>query len=171
MRYRSLALAVATLSSTHLATAADAQSVYVAPGGVYVASGPVYVTPAPNYAPTPYVTPAPTNGVPYDPAYAVPPYVTPGPAYVAPAPAYAAPPAYAPPPPAYVTPAPAPAYVAPSAYPAPGYVEPAYVVRERRVAPLAAYAAEIPRPSVAVPYRNGGRCVFRSGYGRWEYCD
>src|SRR5205823_14217877 len=27
---------------------ADAQSVYVAPGGVYVGSGPVYVIPAPN---------------------------------------------------------------------------------------------------------------------------
>ena len=49
MRYRSFAFAVATLSSTHVATVADAQSVYVAPGGVYVAGGPVYVTPAPSF--------------------------------------------------------------------------------------------------------------------------
>jgi hypothetical protein len=130
MRHRSLALAVATLASSHVATAADAQSVYVAPG----------------------------NG------YAVPPYVAPAPGYVAPS-------AYVAPAPAY----PAPAYVAPvPAYAAPGYVEgePGYVVRERRVAPLAAYAAELPpRPPAAVPYRYGGRCVFRSGYGRWEYCD
>jgi hypothetical protein len=58
----------------HVASA-DAQSVYVAPGGVYVANGPVYVTPAPNIGPGPYV--APTNGY-YGP-----------PAVVAPAPAVA----------------------------------------------------------------------------------
>src|SRR6266849_8529991 len=54
MSYRPLALAVAVaaLSSMHIASAA-AQSVYVAPGGVYIGAGagPVYVTP-----------PAPTNG-------------------------------------------------------------------------------------------------------------
>ncbi len=47
MSYRSLALAVAAFSSMHVASA-DAQSVYVAPGGVYVGGGPVYVIPAPN---------------------------------------------------------------------------------------------------------------------------
>jgi hypothetical protein len=71
MSYRSLALAVAAFSSMHVASA-DAQSVYVAPGGVYVASGPVYVIPTNGAAP--YV--APTNGYEYGP-----------PAVVAPAPA------------------------------------------------------------------------------------
>jgi hypothetical protein len=172
MRYRSLAFAVATLSSTQFATVADAQSVYVAPGGIYVASGPVYVTPAPSYGAPPYAAPAPTYGAPPyatpGPAYAVPPYVAPAPgyaspAYLAPAPAYAAP--------AYV--APAPAYAAPVYVERePAYREPAYVVRERRGPPLSAYAAELPpRPPVAVPYNNGGRCVVRSHYGHWEYCD
>ena len=48
MSYRSLALAVVTLASMD-AVSADAQSVYVAPGGVYIAGGPVYVTPAPSF--------------------------------------------------------------------------------------------------------------------------
>jgi len=76
--FRSLALAIAVLSSAHI-THAAAQSVYVAPGGVYIGGGPVYVTPAPNNgngtyveptyygygvpAPGPYV--APTVGPPY----------------------------------------------------------------------------------------------------------
>lgn len=77
MSYRSLALAVATLASMHVASA-DAQSVYVAPGGVYVAGGPVYVIPAPNNGVAPYV--APTNGYGYGP-----------PAIVAPAPPVVAP--------------------------------------------------------------------------------
>jgi hypothetical protein len=47
MNYRSLALAIAALSSSHITTA-DAQSVYVAPGGVYIGGGPVYVVPAPS---------------------------------------------------------------------------------------------------------------------------
>ena len=47
MNYRSLALAIAALSSTHITTAAG-QSVYVAPGGVYIGGGPVYVIPAPS---------------------------------------------------------------------------------------------------------------------------
>ncbi len=55
MRYRSLALAVAAFSSLHVASA-DAQSVYVAPGGVYIGAGPVYVIPAPNNGAAPYVT-------------------------------------------------------------------------------------------------------------------
>ena len=42
MSFRSLALLVAAFSSMHVASA-DAQSVYVAPGGVYVGGGPVYV--------------------------------------------------------------------------------------------------------------------------------
>ena len=53
MSYRSLAFAITAFSSVTLA-AADAQSVYVAPGGVYIGAGPVYVIPAPNNA-APYV--------------------------------------------------------------------------------------------------------------------
>ena len=82
MSYRSLALAVAALSLMHVASA-DAQSVYVAPGGVYVGGGPVYVIPAPNNGAAPYVAPpyvAPTYGYEYGP-----------PAVVAPAPALVAP--------------------------------------------------------------------------------
>jgi hypothetical protein len=59
MSYRSLALAVAAFSSIQVASA-DAQSVYVAPGGVYIGGGPVYVIPAPNNGAAPYV--APTYG-------------------------------------------------------------------------------------------------------------
>ena len=81
MSYRSLVLAVAALSSMHV-TNADAQSVYVAPGGVYVGSGPVYVIPAPNNVAPPYV--APTYG--YE--YGAPPVVAPGPAVVAPTTVY-----------------------------------------------------------------------------------
>jgi hypothetical protein len=77
MSYRSLALAVAAFSSIQVASA-DAQSVYVAPGGVYIGGGPVYVIPAPNNGAAPYV--APTYGYEYGP-----------PAVVAPAPAVVAP--------------------------------------------------------------------------------
>ena len=35
LNYRSLALAIAALSAAHI-TPADAQSVYVAPGGIYI---------------------------------------------------------------------------------------------------------------------------------------
>ena len=66
MSYQSLALAVAVFSSMHVASA-DAQSVYVAPGGVYVGSGPVYVIPPPTNGAAPHV--APTNG--YDGAQQV----------------------------------------------------------------------------------------------------
>src|SRR5262245_4500214 len=77
MSYRSLALAVAALSSIPIASA-EAQSVYVAPGGVYVANGPVYVTPAPNLPPpAPYV--APSAGY-----YGPPAVVAPAPPVVAP---------------------------------------------------------------------------------------
>ena len=81
MSYRSLVLAVAALASMHV-TNADAQSVYVAPGGVYVGSGPVYVIPAPNNGAPPYV--APTYGYEYGP----PAVVAPGPAVVAPTTVY-----------------------------------------------------------------------------------
>jgi hypothetical protein len=139
MRYRSVAMSVAVLALAPIAVA-DAQSVYVAPGGVYVASGNVYVTPAPG----PYGAPVP--GV-ADPTSAYPP-----PPYGAPATVYAAPPAV------YGEPAP-PAYGAPlSAYgavPGRAYVvrEPGYGVRHRALAPTEAYATELPpRPPAPVPY-------------------
>ena len=78
MSYRSIALAVAAFSSMHIANA-NAQSVYVAPGGVYIGGGPVYVTPAP----APYA--APTYGYGYGP----PAVVAPAPAIVAPTALYA----------------------------------------------------------------------------------
>jgi hypothetical protein len=81
MGRRSLLLALATLSSVHVADA-NAQSVYVAPGGVYIGGGPVYVTPAPSYNPTPYA--APTYGYGYGPPAAV----APAPPIVAPTTAY-----------------------------------------------------------------------------------
>lgn len=85
MSNRSLALAMATLASMCIGNA-EAQSVYVAPGGVYIAGGPVYVVPAPNGA-APYV--APTNGYGYGPpaVIAPPPAVDPT-AYYAPAAGY-----------------------------------------------------------------------------------
>lgn len=70
MNYRSLALAIASLSFAQIATA-DAQSVYVAPGGVYIGGGPVYVLPGNGnggyveptlgggvLGPTPYLAPS-----------------------------------------------------------------------------------------------------------------
>ena len=80
MGHRSLVLAIAAFSSIHVA-GADAQSVYVAPGGVYIGGGPVYVTPAP----APYAAPA------YGYGYGPPAAVAPAPAIVAPAPAIVAP--------------------------------------------------------------------------------
>jgi len=57
LNYRSLALAIAALSSPQIMPAA-AQVIYVAPGGVYVGSGPVYVIPAP-----------PNGALPFGPTY------------------------------------------------------------------------------------------------------
>ena len=56
MNNRSIALAIAALSTAQITTA-DAQSVYVAPGGVYIASGNVYVIPAPGNGNGSYVEP------------------------------------------------------------------------------------------------------------------
>ena len=84
MSNRSLALAVATLVSMYIGSA-EAQSVYVAPGGVYIAGGPVYVIPGPNNGVAPYV--APTNGYGY--GYGPPAMVMPPPPVVAPTAYYA----------------------------------------------------------------------------------
>jgi len=144
-----MVLAVAALSSVQ-ASAADLQSVFVAPGGVFIASRHVYVAPGVGNGHPPYVEPGP--------AYA-PGYVTPGPAF---APGYVTPgPVYAP---GYVTPRPA--------YPAPAYYgagsvyapPPAYIEREAAyVSPSAAQFA--PRPPAALRYNGGGRCVV-DAYGR-----
>ena len=77
MSVRSLAIAVAAIPLMHIASA-NAQPVYVAPGGVYIGGGPVYVIPAPNNGP---------------PAFLAPPYGGP-PAAVAPAPPIVAPTVY-----------------------------------------------------------------------------
>ena len=68
MSNRSLGLAIALLSSIQV-TNADAQSVYVAPGGIYIGAGPVYVTPAPSeggygYGPPAIVAPPPVVAAP-----------------------------------------------------------------------------------------------------------
>jgi len=152
MMYRSLALAA--LLSAHVSTA-DAQSVYVAPGGIYVASARVYVRPDPYAAPA-YVAPGP--------AYGPPAYVTPGsaygaPAYVEPGPAYGGT-AYGPTGPVYAAP--------------PVYIEraPVYVARERTFAAPLIYAEQFaPRPPAAVPYDGRDRCVVILGHGRRAYCD
>ena len=56
MNYRLIALAISALSTAHITTA-NAQSVYVAPGGVYIGGGPVYVIPAPSNGNGNYVEP------------------------------------------------------------------------------------------------------------------
>ena len=107
MNYRSLALAIAALSSAHITTAA-AQSVYVAPGGVYIGSGPVYVIPAPSNGNGTYVEPTYGYGcgVPEPTPYLAPTVVAPTSRYVAAAAAYGLNGygyGYGPPPPAYYT--------------------------------------------------------------------
>ena len=147
MSFRSLALAVAAFSSMQVASA-DAQPVYVAPGGVYVGGGPVYVIPAPNNELGPYA--APTYGYEYGP----PAVVTPPPAVVAPTTVYGPNGGYYAPP-AVVAPGPV---VAPTTVYGPngGYYG----------APLSAYAAELPpRPRVAVPYSGNRGCASRYGHG------
>jgi hypothetical protein len=144
MRYRSLALAIAAFSSMHVASA-DAQSVYVAPGGVYIGAGPVYVIPAPNNGAAPYVTPS------Y--GYGPPTVVAPPPAVVAPTAVYG----------------PNGGYYNGGYYNG-GYYNGGYNGGYYE-APLSAYAAEVPpRPPAVVPYYGGRRCVDRfNGYGqRWS---
>ncbi len=89
MNNRSIALAIAALSAAHITTA-DAQSVYVAPGGVYIAGGPVYVIPAPSNGNGNYVEPIYDHGNGYDygngglepSPYSAPVVVAPGAGYV-----------------------------------------------------------------------------------------
>jgi hypothetical protein len=90
MGHRSLLLAIAAFSSIQVADA-NAQSVYVAPGGVYIGGGPVYVTPAPSNGPAPYAAPS------YGYGYAPPAVAVPAPAIVAPTTAYDATGYYPPP--------------------------------------------------------------------------
>ena len=156
MNYRSLALAIAALSSAHITTAA-AQSVYVAPGGVYIGGGPVYVIPAPSNGNGTYVEPTAYGyGVPEP--YLEPTVVAPGVGYVA-APyglngngygngygydnGYGYRNGYGPPPPAYYNGDP---------------VLSAYG-RARLSYPAL-------RPPAAIPYNGNGRCIAgRRGYG------
>lgn len=145
MNYRSLAFAIVAFSSMHVASA-DAQSVYVAPGGVYVGSGPVYVIPAPNNGAAPYA--APTYGYDYGP-----------PAVVAPVP----------PPPAVVAPT---TFYGPNGGYNGGYYNGGYYNGGYYGPPLSVYAAEpAPRPPGPVPYYGRGRCGGPYGYGhRGQYC-
>ena len=129
MNIRSLALAIAALSSAHITTAA-AQSVYVAPGGVYIGGGPVYVTPAPSNGT--YVEPTYGYGVPAPAPYVAPTVVAPyglnGNGYGNGN--------YGPPPPAYYNGDPV-----LSAY---GWGRLSHPVR---------------RPPLAIPYNGNGRCI------------
>jgi hypothetical protein len=151
MNYRSLALAIATLPSAHITTAA-AQSVYVAPGGVYIGGGPVYVIPAPSNGNGTYVEP--TNGygygVPGPTPYLAPTVVAPGAAYLAAAPygldgngyGYDNGNGYGPPPPAYYN------------------GDPVLSAYGR-----ARVSGPAPRPPAAIPHNGTGRCIAGRGYG------
>jgi hypothetical protein len=137
MKYRSLAFTVAAFSSLHVASA-DAQSVYVAPGGVYVGAGPVYVIPAATNGAAPCV--APTNGYECGP----PVVVAPPPAVVAPTAVYSPNGAY---------------YGEPNGayYGGPNGAYYGASIRAHHGVPVVAYASErVPRPFVGVPY---GRAV------------
>jgi hypothetical protein len=145
MNYRSVALAIAALSSAHITTAA-AQSVYVAPGGVYIGGGPVYVIPAPSNGNGTYVEPTAYGyGVPEPTPYLAPTVVAPGAGYVVAAPyglngnGYGNGYGYGPPPPAYYNGDPV----------------------------LSAFARllPIPRPPAVIPYNGNGRCIAGRGYG------
>jgi hypothetical protein len=149
MNYRSLALAIAALSSAHITTA-DAQSVYVAPGGVYIGGGPVYVIPAPSNANATYVEPSYGYGVPQPTPYPAPTVVAPGAGYVTATPfglngsGYRYGNGYGPPPPAYYN------------------GDPVLSAYGR-----ARISYPVPRPPAAIPYSSNGRCIGRGdGIGR-----
>jgi hypothetical protein len=144
MSCRSLAILVTLLSSAYIPVA-EAQSVYVAPGGVYVGAGagPVYVTPVPPNSVAPYEAP------PYaPPAYLAPPYG---------APRYEmAPSVYGDTEGVYADP-----------YANYGSRRPVYGGRARVYGVPADYATQAaPRPPAAIPNWNA-RCAYN---GRWEYC-
>src|SRR5437899_7252993 len=134
MSYRSLVLAVAAFSSMQVASA-DAQSVYVAPGGVYIGAGPVYVIPAPNNGAAPYV--APSYGYDYGP----PAVGAPGPVVVAPSSVYGP----------------------NGGYYNGGYYNGGYYNGGTYDEPISAYGA-VPRPPAAVPRYGNNRCAARYGY-------
>lgn len=149
MNYRSFALAIAVLSSTHIATAAG-QSVYVAPGGVYIGGGPVYVIPAPSNGNGTYVEPSYGYGAPEPTPYLAPTVVAPGTGYVAAAPyglngnGYGYGYGYgngSRPPPYYNG-------------------DPALSAYGR-----AQLSGPAPRPPAAIPYNGSGRCIAGRGYG------
>ena len=159
MNYRSLALAIAALSSAHITTAA-AQSVYVAPGGVYIGGGPVYVIPAPSNGNGTYVEPtAYEYGVPEP--YLEPTVVAPGAGYVVAAPyglngngygyrygngydnGYNG-------------------YGYRNGY---GYGPPPAYYNGNPVLSAFARLLPIPRPPAVIPYNGNGRCIAGRGYG------
>ena len=152
MNYRSLALAIAALSAAHI-TSADAQSVYVAPGGIYIGGGPVFVTPAPSYGNGNNVEPvyygngngyANGNGYPYGNGYGAPVPLLAGYGVAAPiglnGNGYGYRNGYGPPrPPAYYNGDPV----------------------------LSTYAwSRAPRPPAAIPYNGNRRCIAGRGYAR-----
>ena len=142
MNCRSLAFTVAAFSSLHVASA-DAQSIYVAPGGVYVGAGPVYVIPATNGA-APCV--APTNGYQCGP----PVVVAPPPAVVAPTAVYSSNGAYYGEPNGVYDGEPNGDY-----YSSPNGAYYGASIRAHRGVPVVAYVPErAPRPIVSVPYRR-----------------
>jgi hypothetical protein len=139
MNFRSLALAIAALSSAHITTAA-AQSVYVAPGGVYIGGGPVYVIPAPSNGNGTYVEPTYGYGVPGPTPYVAPTVVAPGAGYVPAAPYGLNGNSYR-----YGNYGPPPAYY---------NGEPVLGAYGR-----ARLSYPVPRPPAAIPYNGNGRCI------------
>jgi hypothetical protein len=151
MNYRSLALAIAALSSTHITTAAG-QSVYVAPGGVYIGGGPVYVIPAPSNGNGTYVEPTYSYGygAPEPTPYLAPTVVAPGAGYVAAAPYRLNGNGYG-----Y-------GYGYGNGSRPPPYYNGDPALRAYGRAQLSGPA---PRPPVAIPYNGSGRCIAGPGYG------